>query len=401
MIYKKYWFIISALFAKITVNLIGVVSITEIIAFLSFKSGDIFLKKLPEAIKITNLLLVVTSGVLLSCILNNTSIFDSLRGIAGILSTLILFIFYIKVFNRAYNYFNGYLITSSFMNYIVGLGLFNNGLEDLHDVGDNYFKVKYAGILTPMILFLANYIYIKYNKNNSVIILIVSGLSYIVLGARSTSLTFFITAVLLYVSINKIKYNIIKITITIVITLIILYLGYILYIELILSGQLESSNTFIQIAKAQNPYNPFELLFYGRGEFFILIDAALDKPIFGYGPWAIDKTDSFSVEDLFEENKQIVFGENQYIPTHSIFLGIWIWGGLISFIALFLVYLKLMKLWIKVYISKYNIYYMPSFIFLMIQGIWGYFFSPIVSIRIDFPILAAMIIYENYRIEKG
>lgn len=87
------------------------------------------------------------------------------------------------------------------------------------------------------------------------------------------------------------------------------------------------------------------LLMGGRGEVFIGLMAALEKPIIGFGPWAADQgehTRNFLMkygteEDVAKISANLEYmrrmnldGFYQFIPAHSHFVGFFLWFGILG-----------------------------------------------------------------------
>lgn len=86
------------------------------------------------------------------------------------------------------------------------------------------------------------------------------------------------------------------------------------------------------------------ILMAGRSEFFIGVMAALDKPVIGHGPWAIDDghyQEEFLTKYGDEEDYRFFLGARQhqareglsyvnYIPTHSHIGSFWLWFGVVG-----------------------------------------------------------------------
>ncbi len=125
----------------------------------------------------------------------------------------------------------------------------------------------------------------------------------------------------------------------------------------------------------------------GRAEFFIGLDAVLDKPIVGFGPWANDKggyIDAYmskhaSVEDMTQylrvRAEQIKMGfTERLLPSHSMLIGFWLWYGLPGAVlwvyVLYLLFTVMRKyLWAVPQLFGFLMLGIPSFI-------WHIFFSP-------------------------
>ncbi len=124
------------------------------------------------------------------------------------------------------------------------------------------------------------------------------------------------------------------------------------------------------------------LLVHGRGGFFIGLDAALDNPIMGFGPWAQDKggyvlkhADKYADEDWWRylaERRSA--GRLWLIPSHSYVINFWVWYGILGLICMLYVgrlYLTTLKNNLDVIPELYG-----YFVFIIPTEIWAWFFSP-------------------------
>lgn len=101
------------------------------------------------------------------------------------------------------------------------------------------------------------------------------------------------------------------------------------------------------------------ILMGGRSEFFIGLSAAFDEPIFGHGPWPVDKkgySDEFvrkygADEDYrrrldWEAYVARVYGRSiqRMIPCHSMIVGNWLFYGILGLPFWFYILLKMFEL---------------------------------------------------------
>ena len=99
-------------------------------------------------------------------------------------------------------------------------------------------------------------------------------------------------------------------------------------------------------AQTKNKKGVLGLLMGGRSEFFIGLIAAIDKPIYGHGPWPVDHKgyaeeflrDYGDMEDyrkLEDWNRYLVntYGRKslRVIPCHSMIVGGWLFHGILGF----------------------------------------------------------------------
>jgi hypothetical protein len=130
------------------------------------------------------------------------------------------------------------------------------------------------------------------------------------------------------------------------------------------------------------------LLFGGRTEIFSSILAWQEKPIIGWGPWALDPGNYFRLagremmENTFHYTTELdkllasfEAGFQGLIPTHSALLNLLVWGGLIAvvpFYSFFSIYLR--RFISFSVLSGLNLPYYVAFVF--VGSVWTILFSP-------------------------
>lgn len=129
------------------------------------------------------------------------------------------------------------------------------------------------------------------------------------------------------------------------------------------------------------------LLMGGRAEFFIGLFAALDKPLFGHGPWAVDTkryvgdylakygdADDYRIFVKNEDNMIMGSRGGMLLPTHSHLVGFWVWYGLIGLLLWVYVLYLCMKLFCR-YLDAIPQWY-GFFCLTVPASLWHIFFSP-------------------------
>ena len=135
--------------------------------------------------------------------------------------------------------------------------------------------------------------------------------------------------------------------------------------------------------------SPLQILMAGRGEFFVGLTACLNRPLVGYGPWAIDKDGIYEEwlnkygdqEDLENYYKYLEYvrkssGISQYhlIPAHSVIISFWLSYGIMGFVLW--VYI-LYRIW---YYLRHDMDAVPHLLGYLAGWIpmylWNIFFSP-------------------------
>jgi O-antigen ligase len=223
-----------------------------------------------------------------------------------------------------------------------------------------------------------------------------------IMDARSNGLIFIISSFILYLKTTKIKFTRARILSFSLASIIILYTGYVFYVNQVLNNNLGGTNARTQLSLASNPYNPFELLYYGRSQVFISLEAISERPILGYGSWAKDRTGEFARFSAQLSNINYIPNDRYWIPSHSLILTTWLYSGIIGFLALVYLLFNLMKQAFITLKNREMNTLTPILTILTIDMIWNMFFSPFGLLRTSFPIFAALVIvsYRQYQLKK-
>lgn len=358
-------------------------------------------KKYPILRKVLLSYILMLSGLIFSDLYNNTGFFDFIRGWLNFVFSFISVIVLVDIFdknNKNIIWFLFFYAISSFL-----FGVYTN-TEKLLQENSNYFKVMFEPFLTPLLILSTYYIY-KYLGNKFLLCsYLIITIIYFLFDARSVGLSFFISFLFLSIKIFKIKLRKEKLIFISIIGLLISYGSYALYVNNVLTGEIGGKNA-LQIKKAENPYNPMELLYYGRTEFFVAIEAISDNPILGYGSWAKDESNIYNKMSAKMANERYIkTGSEKNIPAHSIIATVWLWGGVVSFIGICI----LLKLYIKVFFNFYkncdpnDLSYLVLIITLSLAVFWDFLFSPLPHLRLSFPqVFAFLIIIINKKKAYG
>ncbi len=172
------------------------------------------------------------------------------------------------------------------------------------------------------------------------------------------------------------------------------YLAYAGYVYYSLNYNSDGHNA-TQLSLVKNPYNPVMLLGIGRPEWLVAPDVLAEKPVLGYGSWAEDKDNRFALirailTDTLDIYNATAGERHNWIPTHSVILAAWIWGGLIGLSGAILLVLTTLRIIVK------SLNAAPEAItFVAYFGaglVWDLFFSPIQSLRLTAPIALGFLI---------
>jgi O-antigen ligase len=161
-------------------------------------------------------------------------------------------------------------------------------------------------------------------------------------------------------------------------------------VDKVLNHGFGGQNAQIQLGKASNPYNPFELLYYGRNEVFIAMEAIVDRPFAGYGSYG-SVSEEQEVELSINQLERDYTGHEKFIPAHSVVMTAWLWGGILGFAAILYLFFLFMKMGIRVYKQCTDETILIVIMPLFIGNIWHFLFSPFGHLRITTPFILALI----------
>ena len=169
------------------------------------------------------------------------------------------------------------------------------------------------------------------------------------------------------------------------------YSFYCLYTYLVLNGEITSGNTF-QTLNVINPYNPVNLLISGRTEIFAQWIAFTQKPLWGWGSWPDDPNMYFHRLMIAFKNLEssVVLDNEDSIPNHSIIVGSGMTHGIFALIAMFSIFVLIMKRSFRSLYAKPNL--VLPLLFVTVDFFWNMWFSPPSSFRYNIPMDMVLIL---------
>jgi hypothetical protein len=386
---------IIGLLSKLRINLGGQLYGGEgfslvLLPFIDFKK---LFRQYTILKKILFCYVLMLTGLVLSDINNETIFLDYIRGWLNFVFSFISLIVLLELFSKNTKNLYYYLFFFALSNYLFGAYI---GAENLQEDNSNYFKVKFEPFLTPLIILLLTKINQKLGRPAMLFACFCAAVLYVVADARSVGLCFFISFIFLAIKFYKFRLKGANLIFVLITSLSVSYLAYIYYVNKIFEGEITGDNAR-QITKADNPYNPLQLLFYGRTEAFVSILAIQERPLLGFGSWAKDpygKYNKLSAKlaksEYFDEN------EVDLIPAHSMLVGAWVWGGVLTFIGIFYLFCIFIKLFIRIYKNSNTAQSKNLLIVitpLFANLVWHFLFSPLQHVRISLPqVLAIMVV---------
>lgn len=387
--------ILHASVTHISIPLIGKLTGSEVIAliyfpyvrFLNLLSSN---KELRTVLSTLTLLLIVQ---LFSDFYNVNDYKSLIKGASTIVFCMISIVFLFTNLERSYSNIYVYLLFLFIVHLIFGS-------SSVEQENSNYFKVRFVPFLSPLVLLTCYFFYNNKLTKYVNLVFILYGFLCMSLDARSTGLVFILSAAMLYIRSKKFNFTIYKFLLSSVLISIVLYLLYYLYIDLVLAGQIGGYNSSIQLKRLNNPYNPFELLYIGRIDFFVLLQAGLDSFWVGHGSWAEDVGGKYAYLTSSLLNSEFVT-ESGLIRAHSVILGYFAYSGIFGGLLTFFLLLYLLFKSYKLYILNHLIPTLPLVIVLTMELAWNFLFSPIGYLRVGAPLGIALILVEYQKIKKG
>lgn len=257
----------------------------------------------------------------------------------------------------------------------------------------NFFKVRIDPFLTPSILLLACFVSRK-GFIYAAVIFIAAAIGYFLVDARSSGLVFFLAAMALIAIHFHFRPKFGQMIAAGVVVAAIGFGAYAAYANYTLTNS-PSGHNGKQMARMENPYNPIELLLQGRSEWLVMGTVIAERPLFGWGSWAVDKDYRFAYlrterTGVYEYASIDSARASLYIPAHSVVGSAWVWSGLLGAIAMAWLFRSIARMSLVLLSVKSNL--VPAAVFLALMMIWHFFFSPPQSVRLFFPVgLAALI----------
>lgn len=148
------------------------------------------------------------------------------------------------------------------------------------------------------------------------------------------------------------------------------------------AGYLGEASQKKYLAQTRQGSSLMDMLRSGRSGFFIGIEAALDKPIVGFGPWARDEA-GYQIdyvqrhgaeEDIKYYMERVKEGRIGLIPAHSFLIGFWVWYGILGLVCM----LYMGRLYMTTLCKRLHV--IPElygyFAFALPSVLWAWLFSP-------------------------
>lgn len=380
-------------------NLVGTISISELLLILA---APYLLLKINlrdrDMLIVSGLYLGLFVSQVLSELFVSNSPGNAMRGLAVTVVSFLHFIFLCRLLGKKTSLIAVLIFSLLITQFIAGpeeaIKEKDITLEDVSEgMGAALLKFYIAPLLTNMVLFASIFVRWKHFP----LIIMLFGLSFIVLGARSSGLLALLTGLVSYLAITMpTLFRRRNVLISSAVILSVGYMAYCVYAYTIINGGITSGNSN-QILLCDNPYNPIELLMRGRADVWVGWQAFMDHVLLGSGAWATDNSGHYLGMMQRLQNVLMPVGEDSFIiPVHSIIVGAGTSNGILAFtfmLSIVIVFCRYAMLSVRFTLNKYK----SVLVFMMFSLLWNAMFSPLPQFRHTLPVLFSVIfiLYHN------
>lgn len=376
-------------------NIVGEISISELflLVYAPFIIAKIRWNKSKELSEITIAYTILLGCQILSEIIIENEISNSLRGIAITVVSYLHFIFLFYNLTKDKRLILIIILAQVVTQLLFGTSFEEQSAEDIL-AGEAATYLKFY--IAPLTILIFLIISIIYNNKNIPIFFSLLGIGFVALGARSSGIMAIFAGLVAYLMENKFLISNKKLFIgTILGAIVICYGLYVYYVDKVLSGEITSGNNQ-QLLICKNPYNPIELLMAGRREVWVGWQAFMDKFWFGHGAWPIDTTGyyqrlAYTLSDNLSELTKDKINNHYLIPSHSVIIGAGMMNGIFSFLTMvYIVFFFLKKGILSLKGCEHK--YLLVLTYYIYNLFWNALFSPQSHFRQTMPIAFAIIL---------
>lgn len=361
------------------------------------------LKRYPMARQVLGCFALWALAIVVADVYNQTSFFALARNLATPLLGSASLLFCLGVLSRNPMALLTFLAATVVGKGVLGEAAYGDAFADLSlslesvRQDSNFFKVRIDPFLTPAILLLGC-LAARRSYFFAACLFALAAVGYFVVDARSIGLVFFLSALCLLAVHAGIRPKLGQILGAGAVAAVLGYGAFVGYVNYTLTNSPNGHNAK-QLSRMTNPYNPLELLVQGRSEWLVMTDVIAERPIFGWGSWAVDEGHRFAYLRT-ERTKTFDYGSIEqaegwgYIPAHSVVGSAWIWSGFLGAAAM--VWLLRNVILMAMRLNYVRSMLLPAVVFWTALLLWHYFFSPPQSVRLFFPFaLAGLILLTN------
>lgn len=375
---------IFVLLRPISFDIVGSLPLSEVFALacLPFLGVPSLLRRYPQLRQALVAYALILLGIMVADFVNSSAPSDYLRGWANMVMGASVLIFFLAIFDRNPKAILWFFMMSALLAIFTADTVFD---IDKYMENANYIKGDPIRYLIPLSMLTAFFLE-RRSPNAGVFFLVLVGFFLMLINARSAGLGILFAGVLLYfrfgfsLQLKNIFYMLFF--------SVLLYGLYLIYLWFIFEYQMAGS-TLIQLQRVGNVYNPIELIRAGRTGLWVAMSAIWDNPVAGWGSWGRDP--NLRYWTLYSELSELsyVVSDRGFIPSHSVLLTAWLWGGLLGLVGVArLGWLILVSLrFVPWFPAGYRLLAYVLFATMM----WHFLFSPFGHIRSSIPIALAFI----------
>lgn len=388
------------LFADFRVHLIGMIGISEVVICLMapiLYLQDMATLRKEGFNKILLLLFLTCVSCCISSFINHTIFPNFIRGLATpvvLLCSVIFMHHFLRKDLTAMKWFMFGYILCGFFTFVLHGAAFDELMMTESSSGRSGAILRMY-ILLPLILIPVYSFYTQIPTWLSAGLCASVGLYTIVSSAsgRAASLVFLAGALLIFIG-QKSARKMAKIKKNFVLFMCLAFVGMFVakfaYSTAAKDGLLGEAAQKKYMMQTRTGDSLLKLLMGGRAEAFICVYAAMDKPIFGFGPWALDWNgysrrflDKYGAAEDAETRAQEDVNRAaqgrleriQFLPFHSHIFGQWVWYGIVA-LFLWIYVLVLILNYFRKYIDVVPQWY-GMLALIVPKLMWDIFFSPL------------------------
>lgn len=393
------------LFSQTHIRVIGSIGISELIIFLVAPIifiVNIAIFRREKVMRLLILLILTMVGCVISCLHNGTLFSAAIRGFAapyGFFAGVVVFYVILRRNPMSFKWYQlgtaiSFVICTFYFQQAVetymaeGIGIGGTSAEKIMEG-----PIYWIGRLTGFVMWPIQGMYLKCPHAYSIFGTFVFGAWAMLTSAsgRSAALLAFVSSALIMIG-GKTRQSMVRVQKWFLLLLvggsIFIFAFKSIYTVAAGSGALGETAQVKFERQTRGKKDMLSILMGGRLPVFIGGFACLQKPILGYGPWAVDEkgiTDEFmrkygNSEDYEQMVKDDMYAQKRGItimrllPSHSAIIGWWLWYGVLG-----------LPIWIYVLYLMYDtvrhrIAAVPDFFGLFATMLptylWAMFFSP-------------------------
>ncbi len=300
-------FLLLVIGQRVVVSVGGELSLTTIFILLT---SPIWVRRLnfnePTLRRICRIYAALLLIQLFTESISSTALEDKAKGVAITLNSILTLSYFLYRFCRNLALVKYYLLGTA-----IGFMIFPNVLSEIEGSEFGYYKFTLVPLLVNALVAATLFVPSRYIKPLSPLLWL-SGLIFMLSGARSSGVSLLLVGLLSMLLLYNRGLTIKSLNRTVLMLGVLLYAVYaLIYVPIVMSGQVDSVGNSAQLKSVENPYNPLSLLVVGRTESFVSLVAFAQKPLWGWG---------YNADDPDLKYTQLLYSiKGVDVPTHRTF----------------------------------------------------------------------------------